>query len=87
MLLEFADLDFAGDAHQIRPQIQTGLLAVEASQALHQLRGDEQHGVGKLQRVADEQSGMLGIGGRDEIESQPQTGEWTWHKTTIAWAA
>ena len=84
MLFEFADLDLARDPNQVRPQIQTGLLAVEASQALHQLRGNEQHGVGKFQRIANEKAGMLGIGGWNEIEPQPETGEWTWHITTIA---
>ncbi len=85
MFFEFADLDFARDPHQVRPEIQAGLLAIKARQALHQLRGNKQHGVGKLQRVANEKPGMLWIGGRDKIESQPQPGKWTWHNTTIAW--
>ena len=84
MLFEFADLDFARDPHQAGAQIQTGLLAVEARQALHQLRRNEQHGVGKFQRIANQKPGMLGIGGGNEIESQSETGEWTWHITTIA---
>ena len=84
MLFEFADLNLAGDPNQVGAQIQTGLLAVEARQALHQLRRNEQHGIGKFQRIANQQSGMLGIGGWNEIESQSKTGEWTWHMTNIA---
>ena len=87
MLFEFADLDFAGDPNQVGAQIQTGLLAVETSQALHQLRRNEQHGIGEFQRIANQQAGMLGIGGWNEIESQPETGEWIWHITTIAWGS
>jgi hypothetical protein len=69
MLFEFPDLDFARDPNQVRPQIQTGVLAIEARQALHQLRRDEQHGIGKLQRIANQKAGMLGIVGGKEIES------------------
>jgi hypothetical protein len=87
MLFEIADLDFARDAHQIRAEIQAGLLAIKASHALYQLGRDEKQSIGKFQRVANEQPGMLGIGGRDEIETQTQAGKWIWHKTTIAWVA
>ncbi len=84
MFFELADLDLARDAHQAGAQVQTGLLAVEARQALHQLRRNEQHGVGKFQRIANQEPGMLGIGGGNKIESQSKTGEWSWHITNIA---
>ena len=75
MLLEFAHFQIPGGAHQGGAQIQVRLLAVETSETLDQQRRDDQHGIGKAERVANEQARMLRRGRGHEIEIQAKAGK------------
>ena len=54
----------AGDPRQCGAQIQLGVLAVEAFQAFHQRRRNNQHGVGVAVGIANEQAGIFGAKAR-----------------------
>jgi hypothetical protein len=62
MLLQFADLDFAGGLNQALPEVELRLLTIEAREAGHQRRRNQQHRIAEVVRIANEQPGPLGIG-------------------------
>ena len=72
VLLHLAHFQSPVMPHQRRAQIQVRLRPVEALQALHQRRRNDQHGVGEAVRVADEQPRMFRRGRRHEIQVQAQ---------------
>ena len=59
MLLQIANIQFAGEAHQIFAEIERGLFAIEESQARNQGGRNDERGVGELEGISDEQAGTL----------------------------
>ncbi len=72
-------LQVASDPHQMRPQIQRAVLPVEIFQALHQRRRHDQRSVGKMERIANHQSGFVLERRRHKVESHSQARQ---HGTT-----
>ena len=84
---QLADFEFAGDPHQRRAQVQIRLLAVEALQALHQHRRNDQHRVGEPVWIADEQPRVLRRGRRHEVQIHAQAGQWIGHDFIVSRAS
>ena len=70
-----AHLKLAGEARQHGPQVQIRAGSVEALQAFDEHGRHNQHGVAEPVRVANEQPGLIGRGGRQEVQIQAQAGE------------
>ncbi len=62
VLLQFAHLNFAGGLHKALPQVKLRLLTIEAREAGHQGRGNQQHRITEVVGIANEQPRPLGIG-------------------------
>ncbi len=73
--LNAADVQRAGEAHQIGAQVEVGGLAVETLQALHQRGRDDQGGVGIQVGIANQQTGLVLEGRRHEVQVQAELGE------------
>src|SRR5579864_5070549 len=83
VLLDFADLNFTCNTHQAGAKIERRLLAVKTRQARYQLRRNQEHGVRESKRVPDQQAGILGIGRRHEVQTQPQAGKLVGHYRSL----
>ena len=77
VLFELADLQIAGDADQHGAQVQVGLAAVKAAQALDQGRRDDQHRVGVTIGIADEKPRAVGRRRGTNVQGVPEAREWS----------
>ena len=76
LLFDFADFQAIGQADQGGAEIELGVLPVEELQALNEHRGDDEHRVGELVGIANEEAWMLGGGRRHEVQVEAQTGQY-----------
>ena len=74
LIFQIADFKLSRDPHQHRAQVELGLLAVKAGQALHQRRRNDENGVGIAERIADQESGSFLDRRRHEIQVAAQAG-------------
>ena len=75
VLLQPADLQIAGQANQMLAQIERAVRAVKIGQAFHQRRRNNQRRVGKIERIADQQAGLVRNRRRHEIERGAQASQ------------
>ena len=69
---DFAHVEIAGQSHQHASQIEIGLLPVETRQRFHQQRWNDEHRVGEVVPIADQQPGVV-VGRRwHEVEIEAQ---------------
>jgi hypothetical protein len=73
---DFFGLQPAGDPCQGGPQVQIAVAAIEAFQAFHQRRRNNQHGIREAVRIANEKPRIFGGRRGHEVERHAQTGQW-----------
>ncbi len=82
MLFDVADLDFAEGVDEFLAEIERGFFAVEAGEGGNDGRWDEEHRVGELVGVTDEEARTFGVLGGDEVEAEAEAGQLVWHETS-----